>query len=207
MRGTSGLWRRPVWVGTAVLLVCVLLEGIPAVRLWTVAQVPAFALLDGIRMPGPLPAVGVPLGTDPAWSHWAAELVGGLCLPLVFAAWMSREGTKWTTVLRRSWVATTVAVVAGCLVRAVLESVMVPEGFTSFLILIGGTVLIGAVVGAVMGVPVGLVCCALARRRAHHGRVCRCRGVVSRRRPGTLRRVTSSRRPCAGRTPSPSVPA
>ncbi len=151
-----------MWVGTAVLLVCVLVEGIPAIRVWTVGLIPEFALLDGIRMPGPVPAVGLPLGTDAAWSHWAAEVIGGLCLPAVFAAWMPREEARRRRVARRAWTATLVAVVTGCLVRAVLESLLVPGGFVSFLLLAGGTVVIAALVGAVIGIPVCLLCGAVA---------------------------------------------
>jgi len=155
---------RPTWAGVVVLLGVVLVLGVPAVRLWTVAQAPPLALLEGIQVPGPLPTLGLPLAEDPSWAHWAARSLGALAIPLVFATWISRTPRGAGRVATGAWATTVVAVVTGCLVHAVLQSLLLTGGPTSFLLTVGGTLLVGAVVGAVLGLLVGAVCAIVALR-------------------------------------------
>lgn len=158
VEGDGAVQRRPVWAGVASLLAVVVVLGLRPVRLWTIEQFPAVALLNGIRMPGPLPALGLPVAAEPSWVHWATRVIGALVIPIVFGLWMSRRAGGVWRVAVQAWVTTVVAVVAGCVVHAVLESMLMAGGFVSFLLLVGGTVLLGALVGIVVGVPVSVVC-------------------------------------------------
>ncbi len=160
--GEGALLRRPAWAGVVVLLATVVVLGLPPVRLWLVTQVPPFALLEGIQLPGPLPTLGPPLADDPSWGQWAARSVGALTVPAIFAAWMSRSPRRAGGVAVGAWATTVVAVVAGGLVHAVLQSVLMTGGFVSFLRTVGGVLLVGVVTGAALGVLVALVCAAVS---------------------------------------------
>ncbi len=162
--GENAAQRRPVWAGVVTLLAVVVVLGVPTIRLWTIAQLPPLALLNGIRLPGPLPTLGVPLADDPSWAHWAMRSIGALAIPLMFGLWMSRSSRGSGRVAFGAWTATIVAVVAGSVTQAVLESMLMAGGFVSFLLLIGGTVLVAALVGVVVGALVAVVCAAVSLR-------------------------------------------
>ena len=161
--GEGAAQRRPVWAGAVTLLAVVVVLGVPTIRLWTIAQLPPLALLNGIHLPGPLPTLGLPLADDPSWTHWAMRSIGALAIPLVFGLWRSRSSRGSGRIAFGAWTATIVAVVAGSVVHAVLESMVMTGGFVSFLLLVGGTVLVGALVGMVVGVLVAVVCAAASR--------------------------------------------
>lgn len=160
--------RRPVWAGVVTLLAVVAVLGVPTIRLWAVSQLPPLALLEGIRLPGPLPTLGLPLADDPSWAHWAMRSLGALAIPLVFGLWMSRSPRGPGRVALGAWTTTVVAVVFGSVVHAVLASMLLAGGFLSFLLTLGGTLLVGTVIGMVVGVVVA-VACAIVSRRSPHG--------------------------------------
>lgn len=149
--------RPSVWPGVATLTGALTVLGLQPVLLWTISQLPALALVDGVQLPGPLPTLGLPLGDEPSWAHWATRVVGAVTIPVVFWLWMSRESGGLGRIALRAWKATVVAIVAGCLLSAVLESMIMAGGLMSFVLMVGGTLLLGTLVGVVVGLLVALV--------------------------------------------------
>lgn len=143
-----------MWSGVVVLSGVLVLLGFQPVLLWTIGQLPPLALVDGVQLPGPLPTLGLPVGDDPSWAHWTTRVVGAVTIPVVFWLWMSRESGGLGRIALRAWRATVMAVIAGCLLSAVLESTIMAGGLMSFVLMVGGTLLLGTVVGVVVGIPV-----------------------------------------------------
>lgn len=162
--GEGAAQRRPVWAGVVTLLAVVVVLGVPTIRLWTIAQMPPLALLEGIQLPGPLPTLGPPLADDPSWAHWTTRSVGALTIPIVFGLWMSRSPRGPGRVALGAWGTTIVAVVAGCLVHAVLQSLLMSGGFVSFLLTVGGTALVATVIGMVVGVLIAVASASVSLR-------------------------------------------
>ncbi len=150
---------------TALLLLVMVLTAISPVRLALVELNPVQALIEGIRLPGGLPHLGLPFGQHAVTTYWLAETLGALTLLAVF--WVRCRSARNGEVARgrlrifgQVWLDTVLATLIGCLVAAVVGSFFTHDLVLPYLLLIGGTVLFALVIGAVVGLLAGLVAAA-----------------------------------------------
>lgn len=157
---------RPAGVGSAVLVALMVIGGIPGLRLAVVELVPAAALVEGIRMPAWLPRLGVPFGDGAAMSYWAVETVAALVVVVVFwlrSAAAARQARSRLAVAGQVWLDTVLAVLAGCLVYAVLSSFLTADRPLPYLLLVGGVSIFGVLWGALSGLLTAAAASAVAR--------------------------------------------
>lgn len=149
---------------TALLLLVMVLTAISPVRLALVELNPVQALIEGIRLPGGLPHLGLPFGQHAVTTYWLAETLGALSLLAVF--WVRGRSARGGAdrgrlrVFGQVWLDTVLATLIGCLVAAVVGSFFTHDLVLPYLLLIGGTVLFALVIGAVVGLLAGLVAAA-----------------------------------------------
>ncbi|MGW9631749.1 hypothetical protein ACWGST_13685 [Agromyces sp. NPDC055520] len=137
--------------------------------------VPLLAVPAAAGLPFLIPALRLmPLG-DLTWAFWFAD-VAGVLIMLLTASVMLRAPKRRAVPHpgrafgRGVWV-TTVAVVAGNLVRGVFTSFMVHSDFGTYLGMLAANVVISAITGALLGLVVGAVAAIVAAtgRRAAEG--------------------------------------
>ncbi len=146
--------RRPALAGVVVLALLMLIGAVPAVRLALVEWFPVSALVEGVRMPAWLPRLGLPFGDNPGWGYWLVETVAALVVLAVFwvrclAAYRPRRTRRRIAV--QVWLDTVLAVLAGCVVHAVLSTFLTGDRPLPYLLLVGGAALFALVWGALTG--------------------------------------------------------
>ncbi|MGH3704610.1 MAG: hypothetical protein ACRDT9_08285 [Agromyces sp.] len=158
--------RRADWSVLAALVALAILVGIWPLTGVLTTWVPLLAVPAAAGLPYLIPALRlVPLG-DLTWAFWLADIAGVLVMLLTAFA-MLRAPKRRTAPRpgrafgRGVWV-TTVAVVAGNLVRGVFSSFMVHADLGTYLGTLAANVVVSAITGALLGLVVGAVAAIVA---------------------------------------------
>ena len=160
----------------AALVALAILVGIWPLTGVLTTYVPLLAVPAAAGLPYLIPALRLmPLG-DTTWAFWFADVAG--VLVMLLTAYVMLRAPKRRTAPgpgrafgRGVWV-TTVAVVAGNLVRGVFTSFMVHADLGTYLGMLAANVVVSAITGALFGLVVGAVAAIVAatcRRSADSG--------------------------------------
>ncbi|MFD1573618.1 hypothetical protein ACFSEO_05720 [Agromyces cerinus subsp. nitratus] len=162
------LLRRVDWSVLATLVALAILVGIWPITGVLTTYVPLLAVPAAAGLPYLIPALRLmPLG-DTTWAFWFAD-VAGVVVMLVTALVLLRAPKRRAAPApgpgrafgRGVWV-TTVAVVAGNLVRGVFTSFMVHADLGTYLGTLAANVVVSAITGALLGLVVGAVAAIVA---------------------------------------------
>lgn len=163
----------PENVGAALLAILSVVLGLRSVMLWAPSVAAPIPLLSGIRVDVLPPRLGLPVTDGWTLRWWLVETISALVFIggyWFWARYAKHPAPTRDDAFRRGWASVIAALVAAQAVRATLTGLVTDDGLISFLLMLAGSVVIAAVVGLILGIPVGLVCAAVPPAKEPDGR-------------------------------------